>query len=155
MKLFQGGKLDSRLAAKYFEALEAEFRTRDMHWLAAMLAVEIVDREIERQMREEYDARTDEIMKSGRASVEKTLRAALRQLDERREDWLQGIAFGRSQRARRLDRPAVDPYRDPSRNDRIRAFHARLKADNAPDATARTAEEFGLSDRQIRSIVKK
>lgn len=60
--------------------------------------------------------------------------------------------LGETQARRRRDKPSDDPY-DTDRNERIRVHHARLKAAGATDATAQTAREFGLSDRQVRNIV--
>ncbi|MBD5801316.1 hypothetical protein AZOA_07290 [Azoarcus sp. Aa7] len=56
------------------------------------------------------------------------------------------------QAGRRRDKPLADPY-DASRNNRLRAFHARLVAEGHSDATKLTAEEFELSDRQVRNII--
>jgi hypothetical protein len=63
-----------------------------------------------------------------------------------------GKKQSRTQRARRLDKPASDSY-NADRNARIRAFHARLIDADHADATAQTAEQFGLSARQVRRVV--
>lgn len=54
---------------------------------------------------------------------------------------------------RRADKPADDPY-DTTRNSRVRAYHARLIEVGARDANQQTADEFGLSARQVSRIVK-
>lgn len=54
---------------------------------------------------------------------------------------------------RRAGKPSSDPY-DSGRNDRLRAFHARLIAAGETDATSQTAIEFGLSVKQVGRIVK-
>lgn len=59
----------------------------------------------------------------------------------------------RDKAARRAGKPASDPY-DSGRNERIRAFHARLIAGGARDANKQTAEEFELTARQVSRIVK-
>lgn len=58
----------------------------------------------------------------------------------------------RSHAPRRADKPASDPY-DGNRNERLRAYHARLIASGARDANQQTADEFDLSARQVRRIV--
>lgn len=62
-----------------------------------------------------------------------------------------GVAYGKAQADRRKDKPATDPDHDPGRNDRIRAFHARLHGER--DATSKTALEFELSTRSVRRIL--
>ena len=153
MDLFRDGKLDDRLAADYLRALEVELLKRGKAWLAQRLALEIVDREIERHLRSDFDDERMRIAERLRKDFESIAMGALRQLDGSREDWLLGIRNRQTQRARRFDKPAADPY-DATRNDRIRAFHARLLAQGRTDATAGTAGEFGLSARQIRNILK-
>ncbi|MBW7925838.1 MAG: hypothetical protein H3C59_14000 [Burkholderiaceae bacterium] len=66
---------------------------------------------------------------------------------------IRGVKHSRAQGARRRDKPGVEGAYDQSRNDRIRAYHARLVSVGASNATRATADEFGLSDRQIRNIV--
>lgn len=62
--------------------------------------------------------------------------------------------YGPTQAARRKGKPLADIY-DTSRDDRLQNFHTRLAASGAKDATKQTANEFGISDRQVRSILKK
>lgn len=75
----------------------------------------------------------------------------------RREAFLHPLAVTgkrhkETQAARRRDKPGTSDDHDASRNRRIRAMHARLKAQGR-DATAETAQQFNLTDRTIRRIV--
>lgn len=154
MDLFKDGKLDEKKAAAYVRALESQLLTRDKEWLAQKFAVEIVNNEIWRQLRESMEEERARLEFDLHRSHQSIIKGALAQLDDRREDWLMGIRHRRVQRARRSDKPAADPY-DDGRNERIRAYHARLEAEGELDATAQTAAAFELSDRRIRQIVKK
>ena len=64
-----------------------------------------------------------------------------------------GAATRTAQSRRRKGKPASDPD-DADRNGRIRAFHARLFANDPHGATSQTATEFGLSTRTIRRILQ-
>lgn len=64
-----------------------------------------------------------------------------------------GARAGHAQRARRKGKPAADPA-DTSRDERLRAFHERLSASGASNATSATAVEFGLSTRRVRQILR-
>lgn len=66
---------------------------------------------------------------------------------------IRGVEHGRTQRARRLDKPGTSSY-DASRNERVRAMHARLHRDEKHGATQQVAKAFDLSERQVRRIVK-
>lgn len=58
----------------------------------------------------------------------------------------------KAQSRRRKGKPAADPH-DMSRNDRLKAFHARIVNDGHRDATSQTAHEFELGTRQVRNIL--
>lgn len=62
--------------------------------------------------------------------------------------------YGATQAARREGKSKTDNY-DTSRNDRLKSFHAKLAASGAKDATKQTADEFEISARQVRYILKK
>lgn len=66
-----------------------------------------------------------------------------------------GLKHSETQAKRRKDKPGVDALDDISRNDRIRAMHARLAGAGYRDATAQVAAEFELSASQVRRIVKR
>lgn len=57
------------------------------------------------------------------------------------------------QSKRRRGKPLNEPY-DLGRDERLRALHSRLTAAGCSDATKQTAREFGLSERQVRKIIK-
>lgn len=59
----------------------------------------------------------------------------------------------RNHAERRADKPTSDPY-DSNRNERLRAYHAKLITSGAKDANKQTADEFGLSAKQVGRIVK-
>ena len=61
-------------------------------------------------------------------------------------------AASEAQSKRRKGKPAGDSQ-DSNRDDRLRAYHARLVANGDDDATSQTAAAFDLSTRQVRRIV--
>ena len=63
-----------------------------------------------------------------------------------------GVATRGANRRRRKGKPEGNPH-DTGRDDRLRKYHARLRADGAHDPTSATAVEFGLSTRRVREIL--
>ena len=135
-------------------AVRAELFKLDKETLVDRLALEIIWRVVEDDLRAEHQSAVDAVhdqRQKVHGRIEDLFDATLRRVDEQWPDVALALKTRMTQRNRRLDKPAEDSVKNPpDRNTRIRAFHARLAGEH--DAVAQTAREFGLSPRQISRI---
>lgn len=63
--------------------------------------------------------------------------------------------YRKKQSGKRLDKPGSADNHDPDRNNRIRAFHARLVKSGARNANSQTAKEFDVSVSTVQRAINK
>lgn len=150
---FDDGKLDGDRVNAVFQSIYALLLERDKEYLAAKLAMELVNQEVLAELDEVIQPHREKL-ETARSQTERLKDQLIDEWDSRRDEWLMGVRHSHAQRRRRRDKPASDACFDEGRNARIRRFHQRLLDQHEPDATKQTAEEFGLSARQINRILK-
>lgn len=171
-RYFSGGKLNTDYIDSRADQIAKQFAELDRDTLAKLLALRMVEHEIRDELDDmrsetdslkskirlaEHDQETHNLKKNEerhKAINEALYREFRHYAEDSKELFPKVEKHSKAQAARRKNKPGSDSADDPGRNDHIKAFHDRIKSTGAHDYVKQTAQKFGLSERQVRRIVK-
>jgi len=171
-RYFSDGKLNTDYIDARADQIAKQFAELDRNTLAQLLALRMVEHE----MRDELDEMRDETnsikikirhseheqeiislrttLERHKATNEALYREFLHYSEDSKILHPKVEKHSKAQSAKRKNKPGSDSADDPSRNDRLRKYHARLVANGERDHIKQTAQEFNLDRRQVSRIVK-